>query len=418
MVVLTKSEKHPLPKTKTSLLKKDGNRSYRILHCIDSLGCGGSEWQLLHTLHHMDRSRFNCSVCYLQPPGDLEQGISCLRLPVTNLNIQGARDWLRAMQGLMELVNQCHAELIHASTSYSNIYAPLVGAIKHIPVVFTLNRTFDAENQADSYLRQWRLRMFFMLRAWVLKVTKARLIAVSQSVKESAVKHLRLPAERIQVVYRGLVPQDYEPGRFSGEEIQKARQDIGLTDAYPVLINVGRLWSVKGQKYLIQAMPIILKRFPQARLLIAGGGPLKGELEGLRDSLGLKSCVEFLGQRKDIPLLLSMANMYVAASHCEGLSNAIVEAMAAGKPVVAFDIPMTREVLEGGAGVLVGARDPEELAREVVQLAANHERYQSISKRASEIVREKFDIRKNVRQIEAYYEQVISDSAATAKIRS
>jgi L-malate glycosyltransferase len=388
-----------------------GKRTYRILHCIDNLGTGGSESQLVQTLLYMDNNRFKNYVCYLRPPSDLEEAIVNSGLPVTNLDIKSQRSWLRAIRGIRRLIRQYHIELIHASTSYSNIYAPLVGAIEHIPVVFTLNTTYDARDyfQAKpSFLRQWRVKRFFLLRACILKATKTKMIAVSNTTKNSAVEHLGIPADRIIVVYRGLVPENFEPGRFSPEIIQRARQELNITDAYPILINVGRLWSEKGQKDLIRAMPFVLKSYPQARLLIAGIGPLAGELEALRDKLGLRDCVKLLGKRDDIPLLLSLSHIFMAASYFEGLSNAIVEAMAAGKPVVAFDIPMTREALEGGAGILVKRRDPSELAEAVVKLASDDRKSRELGSRGIQIVRDNFDIRHNTKQLESIYEQIIN----------
>lgn len=249
--------------------KKDtvepNKRTYRILHCIDNLGRGGAESQLVQTLLYIDRERFQNHVCYLRPPRDLEEAIVHSGLPVTNLNIKSQRSWWRAIQGLRKLIRQYHIDLIHASTSYSNIYAPIAGAIERIPVIFTLTTTHNAREHGQarsSFLRQLRVKNFYLWRALVLKLTKARIIAVSNTVKESAIRDLGIPASRIELVYRGLVSEDYQPKHQEKGVIQEAKQELGLADAYPVLINVGRLWPVKGQRDLIQAMPMVKKNFP------------------------------------------------------------------------------------------------------------------------------------------------------------
>lgn len=397
-------------------VETQGLRPYRILHCIDDLGRpGGAEAQLVQTLLHMDRTRFQCLTCHLHPPDELAGTLVASGLPVVDLNINGQRHWLQAIQGLRRLIVQNNIELIHASTSYSNLYAPLAGAIERIPVVFTLINTFDPMDYSlaqASFLSKWRVKQFFMLRALILKATKANIVAISNSVKDSAVDH-GIPAQRIQVIYRGLVPEDFNPGRVPGEAIDRARQELGLTGAYPILINVGRLWPQKGQKDIIQAIPDILKCFPKAKLIFAGNGKLKDELESLRDNMGLTDSVKFLGLRTDIPILLSLSHIFVFASYYEGFGNAIAEAMAAGKPVVAFDIPVTREILEGGAGVLVKNRNPGDLAAEVIRLAADHGRYRAIAERARQVSRDKFDIRQNVKKLESVYERVLSKTTRT-----
>jgi glycosyltransferase involved in cell wall biosynthesis len=393
---------------------KPVQRIYRILHCIDNLGRGGAESQMVQTLLNIDKSRFKNYVCYLHPPGDLEAIIVQTGLPVTNLDLPSSRSWFKAIRGLQRLVRQDHIELIHASTSYSNIYAPIVGVLEHIPVLFTLTTTHDAKMHSQtrsSLFRRLRVKSFFLLRSFILNITKTRIIAVSNAVKESAIEHLGIPTSRIDLVYRGLVLQDYHPDPFGKDTIQKARQELGLADAYPVLLNVGRLWPVKGQKDLIQAMPAVKKHFPGATLLIAGQGPLKAELEEIRDRLGLQDSVKLLGLRNDVPLLHAISDINVSASYLEGFGNASVEAMAAGKPVVAYDIPTWREVLMGEAGVLVNIRDPELLAAEIVRLAADPEKMHTMGNRGIQIVRDNFDIHINTRHLESVYERILNGAA-------
>jgi glycosyltransferase involved in cell wall biosynthesis len=384
---------------------------YRILHCIDNLGRGGSETQLIQTLLSMDRTRFKNYVCYLNPPSDLEEAIVRAGLPITNLHIGNQHNWFRAMRGISMLIRQHHIQLIHASTSYSNLYAPLVGVIKHIPVIFTLNTTYNIKDHVQalhSFLKRWRLKIFFGLRSLILRATKSTIIAVSNATKESAIKYLGIPADRISVVYRGLVPENYATEHFSLEITQKAKEELNITNAFPILINVGRLWSVKNQKDLVQAMPVLLKSYPKAKLLIAGQGPLKTDLEELRDRLGLKDCVKLLGLRQDIPLLLAISHIFVAASYHEGFGNVVAEAMAAGKPVVAYDIPVLNEMLKGETGILVEFGDHELLANEIAHLAADPEKMKIMGSRGIQIVRDKFDIRHNTRQLENIYERILN----------
>jgi glycosyltransferase involved in cell wall biosynthesis len=236
---------------------------------------------------------------------------------------------------------------------------------------------------------------------------------VSNTVKESAIKNLGISADRVDVVYRGLAIENFLPEHHEDGAAIKLKEELTLADAYPILINVGRLWPVKGQRDLIQAMPAIKKRFPRAILLIAGQGPLEAELKKERDRLKLQDSVKFLGLRNDIPLLLAVSDIYVATSYLEGFGNALVEAMAAGKPSVAYDIPAWREVLKGEAGVLVETRSPDRLADEITRLASDPEKIKMMGSRGIQIARENFDIRVNTKNLERIYERILN----SAKIR-
>lgn len=394
-------------------MKKNGkeSRPYRILHCIDNLGRGGAESQMVQTLLHIDKRRFENYVCFLHLPNDLEKEIIDAGLPITNLNINSPRNFFQAIRGLRQSVRKYKIDLIHASTYYSNLYAPIVGAIEHIPVVFTLNTTYDVRdyNSADpSFMCKWRIKRFYQLRAFILKVTKASIIAVSNSTKKSAIEHLKIPAEKIQVVYRGLIPENYKPEFFSTERIQSTKHELGITNAFPILVNVGRLWSEKGQKDLIQAMPHILKSYPQAQLLIAGIGPLAKKLESLRDEHGLKENVRFLGLYHDIPLLLAISDIFVAASYLEGCPNAIAESMAAGKPIVAYSIPVCHEIMEEKSGILVDTRDPIHLAKAVLKLTDDPKIARDMGNWGMNIVSRNFDIRINTKELENIYEKILN----------
>jgi glycosyltransferase involved in cell wall biosynthesis len=384
----------------------------RVLHCIDALGPGGAETQFVQTLLHTDRDRFEHLVCVLQTTEWYKDTVFGPDIPIINLNIGGPRHWLKAVRGLRRIIKQYNIGLIHASTAYANIYAPLAARLEHVPIVFTLTTTYDTKDHVKtrgSFLRRWRVKNFYFWRAIALKMATAKIVAISNSVKESAVKHLGIPAGRIEVVYRGLDAEQYRPGHISEGAIREVKTALELDGAYPILINVARLYHVKGQKDLLRAMPFVLKSYPKAKLLVAGAGPLRDELGQLRETLGLCHNVDFLGMRQDVPLLLAASDIFIAASYLEGLSNAIVEAMAAGRPIVAFDIPVWREVLRGQAGILVEGRAPEGLAAAIVALASDSGKRRTLGSWGMQIVRENFDIRKNTRQLENIYESVLRE---------
>lgn len=137
----------------------------------------------------------------------------------------------------------------------------------------------------------------------------------------------------------------------------------------PVVGNVARLSEQKGHRYLLEAVPLVLERHPSARFALVGDGELRGELEALAESLGVAGHVEFLGRRDDVPELLATFDVFALPSLFEGLCLAVIEAQAAGVPVVATPVGGIREtVVDGETGLLVPPRDAAALAAAIVRL--------------------------------------------------
>ena len=177
---------------------------------------------------------------------------------------------------------------------------------------------------------------------------------------------LGISPERITVIPRGRDP--IRLGRRDDERRRLARHELGIDPEAPVLLSVGRLEYQKGQRYAIQAMPEIVRSFPDAILLIAGREGWEAEaLRSLTQELGLGSSVVFLGHREDVPELLTASDVFVFPSRYEGLGGAVLEAMALEVPVVASALPAVLEVLDG-TGLTFPPSDVPVLIRAVLEV--------------------------------------------------
>jgi glycosyltransferase involved in cell wall biosynthesis len=228
-----------------------------------------------------------------------------------------------------------------------------------------------------------------------------------------------VPEDRIAVIYRSLA-DDWTRGSGAAEAAE-LRLGLGLEDAGPVLLNVARFYPQKGHRYLLQAMPEIVRQFPRSHLLLAGDGPLRDYLTSLSRDLGIEGHVSFLGRRKDVRDLLELADIFVFPSLFEGLGGALVEATGAGKPCVATGVGPIPEVVEHGeSGLLVRSQSPEDLTRAIIQLVKDPGLARAMGQRGKQIAAEKFCISRNVRQLEELYLQVLgakksySDAASTS----
>lgn len=179
----------------------------------------------------------------------------------------------------------------------------------------------------------------------------------------------------------------------------------GLPDAKPLIGIVGRLAHQKGHTYLLEALPIIHQVLP-AHLAVVGAGPLEVDLRAQAAQLGIENLVHFLGSRGDVLDIMPHLDLLVSASLWEGLSTVILEAMAAGVPVVATDVSGSREVVTTGqTGILVPAADPERLAQAVITMLTNTSEAKRMAANASEVVK-RFTVQNAIPCYEEVYRRV------------
>lgn len=219
-------------------------------------------------------------------------------------------------------------------------------------------------------------------------------------------RHLHIRADRITVIPRGREPRELEvPGASD------LRASLGLAPTDRVLLNVGRLSRQKGQVNLIHMMPSVLDAFPSARLLIAGDGELRSELEAEIRRRGLSSHIQMLGTRRDIPELLSTAEMFIFPTRYEGLPGSVIEAMLASCPVIGSDIAMLRDLIDHGCnGILVPMDDPNELSRSVTRMLRQPEQARVMASKAREKAVQQFNIDRVVTLMEQLYTQLLEAS--------
>jgi glycosyltransferase involved in cell wall biosynthesis len=384
----------------------------KILYLIDSLGVGGTERQLALSVAALDQRSIQSYVCYLHPPSDLERCFTNQGVPVYNLQVSGKWQWGSGILKLRRLVKSLGIDLIHTQLFNSDVIGGLVGRLSGVPVVSTLATScYEREWLIDNPgTNRWKLAQSKMIRRLIAQRCNQHIIAVSEYVKGSAMRQLRISPEKASVIHRALSPQWFEADS-SPQSLEVLESNLGLNDTHPVLLNTGRLIPAKGQRYLIEAMPAILRELPKARLLIAGDGPLLSDLTGLCNRLGVKEHVLLLGQRDDVRALFEISDIFVFTSLYEGCPNALLEALSLGKPCVATQIPAVEEIVQHGQhGILVPPQSPQAIAAAVVKLVGNAQRAREMAVSAQQIARDRFTLPKVVEAMERVYTSVLAES--------
>lgn len=195
-------------------------------------------------------------------------------------------------------------------------------------------------------------------------------IAVSHAVKEVLVDGYHVRPDRVRVIHNGLPLgriRNVSPGTYG-----RVRKSLGISGNRSVVTMIGRMYPIKGHVAMIRMMARIVQSRPESMLLLAGDGPERVACEALSAELGLGDHIRFLGHRGDVPDLLAASELVVMPSQSEGFGLAAIEAMALGKPVVAFDCGGLRDVISDGSdGRLVAPDDEDGFVSAVVELIQN-----------------------------------------------
>ena len=270
-------------------------------------------------------------------------------------------------------------DIVHAHTYKAGVLASMAGRIAGVPaVVFTPHgHIFSRGANIPGVPGGLKLEML----RWITRAAQGcadRITALSAPDLEQQVALRLSPASKYVVVRNGI-----DLDRF-------ARPRLRAFDGAPVIGAVGRLSEEKGHRYLIQAMPAVLRECPKARLVLVGYGALEGELRGRASSLGLDGSVTFTGE-KDSAEMLPSFDLFVQPSLYESQGLALLEAMAAGVPAIATDVGGVGDVVrDGETGLLVPSADPEALARAIVRLAGAPEMGLALTRKAARHVRDHF----------------------------
>ncbi|MGH2454206.1 MAG: glycosyltransferase [bacterium] len=378
-----------------------------ILHCVDGLGIGGAEKELLLLLRHSPPQMFDHVVCHVGPQDILASEVRALGIPVYDLS-GGRRHSLRALLRLLRLTRRLRPALIHADHRYGKLYARMVSRGLGIPLLATMGLTRPDAVQARLVPRTRAWRILFFAERIGARFGTDHTMAISQVIKDELVR-AGIPPGRISVVYRGLNLDEFPLQPV--QALAALRGTLLAPQDGPILLNVARLIPRKGQETIIRAMPLIRRRHPRATLLLVGDGPSRVHYEALAAAEGVSDAVRFLGTRRDVPQLLRLADVFVFPSLQEGTGVALLEAMAAARPCVVSDLPIFREVLAAdGAGRFVPTERPDLFAEALLAVLEDPAGAALMGRRAREVMEARFDIRRNATDFARLCHRVIAAS--------
>jgi L-malate glycosyltransferase len=381
-----------------------------VLHIIDSFEQGGTERQAVQLLRLLAASgRYRPLVACLSGGGPLREEVERLNLgeiPEYRLTSFYDRNFAAQLRRFARFLRERQIDIVHAHDFYTNVFGMAGASLARVPArVASKRETEGFRSPAQKFVER---------RAFQL----ARRVVVNADAVGKMLKSEGVPASKIVTVYNGLdaarvrPPRDFERGA--------ALAALGLPADPPrrfVTIVANLRHAVKDHPTFLRAAARVRAEVADAAFVLAGEGELESSLREYAAELGLRQDVFFVGRCARVAELLAVSEVCVLSSKAEGFSNAILEYMAAGRPVVATDVGGAREaVVEGETGHLVGAGDDAGLAARVASLLREPERARAMGERGRARVEEKFSCEAQLARTEALYESLLAGASARGRL--
>ena len=395
----------PMPSTTTLPIQSSAKpiaspqQPRHVLYLFDHLRNldGGAERSLLKITQLMPPDRYRASIATFCRPEDV-RFLSQFPCPIHTLPLKRSYGWksLQVARLLRDIIQCEQVSVVQTFFASSDLWGGAVARLSGVPVLISSRRDM-------GFQRQWKHRLGYRLMGRVYD----HVHTVSDAVRDYTIRQDRVPPANVVSIPNGV---DLES--LTGHFDSGFRARYGLEDASHLIVDVGSVKAVKGYDVLARVAAIVCQRFPRAVFVIAGALQDLAYYDLLREliaRLGLTLNVRFLGHIDPAFSLLQSSDVFCHLSRTDGLSNSLLEAMAAGLPCVLTRVGGNPEVVEDhGSGFLVSPDDPESSARRVIELLENAGVRRKMGARGRELIQERFTADQMVHQLMELYDSLLS----------
>ena len=301
---------------------------------------------------------------------------------------------VRLLSHLIQLIKKEKVDLIHSHLFDINFYSSIAARITGVPHLCTEHGDIHHPSKTSRNNH---------IKPKILSICSHKIVFVSRYTQEAFCKISSVCERKSAVIYNGLDIAGF------GESInvENKKMELGLRQEDMVVGNVGSLYSVKGQTYLLKAAKIVLQRLPNVKFAIIGRGGLEPELKEEARKLNISDNVLFLGFREDTHELLKVMHVFVLPSLSEAMPLSLIEAMACCLPCVASNVGGISEVIDDDlTGFTIPPADPQALADKITYLLKNPESAREIGKRAFHKVKANFDLQTMIDNYSVIYNEI------------
>ena len=369
-------------------------RRLRVLTLLDTLRPGGAERLAVTVAARLDRDRFDPIVCASRrdPWSPLREILDAAGVPVITLE-RTHRGAVWSWRALASTLRNRRIDVLHAHMFGSNVWGTVLGRVTDVPVVVAHEHSWSFE---PNMLR-------YTLDREVIARGADVLLAVSGADRTRMIELEGIPGSKVRVMPNRIMPL---PSRSLD-----LRAELGLPEDAPVIGTLTVLRPEKALDVLVEVAALLTPQFPELVVLIAGTGPEEARLRSVIRMRGLESTVRLLGFRPNVADVLAAIDVAVFSSDREGSPLAVLESMAAAKPIVATRVGGVPALVDDGDHALLAPpRDARALAGAVGRLLTDTSLRERLGRNARERQRREFDIRSTVTALEDLYEALFAAS--------
>ena len=368
----------------------------KVLVVTGTLGAGGAEYLLCDLVEHIDRAIFDVSVCPLWPVLDLAPRIEAASVSVVRIHKRSRHDW-SIVPRLGQYIRSHGINIVHTQMSTANVWGRLAAIWGGAPVRISAEHLVWTGKPAI----QW------IFENLMLPATDA-VVAVSEEVRQWYLQGIKHSSDKCRLIYNGVNVERFDRERLTQSAAESAR-NLGLDDKKVIVGTVANLRPQKNYPNFLRAARLVCDVYPDVHFVAVGEGESRAEIEQLIRGLGLAGRVTLTGYVQKPELATALFDVFVLASDAEGLSLAMLEAMALKVPVVATDVGGAREVIgDNRFGFLVPPKAPDALAEAICRLIEEPAMAREMGERARNRVQERFTTQQMVRAYEALYLEALS----------
>jgi len=388
----------------TSVLAPRTVRVRKVCFLVDSLRVGGTEVQAVELARRLDPTRYRVTLACLRARGPLLEKLRDSAISVSEFYPQGGVDSPRGIYQLVRFARFLRRErfdIFHSHDLWSNLMGIPAAWLARVPVIISSRRDLAPFDWYQTRRRPWLRR---------IQSLSTTVVVNAAAIRDQLIEEEDWPAQKVRVIHNGI-----EVGQFANAPHDRERLFPG-TAGNKLIVMVGNMHSdVKGHAYLIAAAPSVLREFSRTRFVLVGDGEKRIQFQRQVAERGLESSFIFFGSRRDVPEILASCDIGVLPSIAEGLSNALLEYLAAGLPVVASRVGGNREIVDHEqTGLLVPAQAPESLAAAILQLLRDPEKARALARRGQDYVRRNFSFEHLLSDVDALYVELLTQRKGSA----
>lgn len=370
----------------------------KILYVIGQLGFGGAEKQLYNLVLGLDRQKYWPNICVLSNRVKMIEEFKNIGVSIIILKKYLPLFDISRLFNLLFTIRKLRPDILHSFLVVGDVYACPAGMLTGVPVLVSERNVEPVLNPETWNWKTW-LKDMLISRA-------AGLIANSRAGAARAMEHTGIHPSKVYVVHNGINLARFDKSK----DVQHIRKELGLKEGVGA---IGIIGSIVGQRKdhdtFFRGMQILKQNFPhQFQILCVGSGPWSAQARRLVQDLDLEEITIFAGERDNVPDIMATLDLIVSSSQWEGMPNVVMEAMAAGKPVVATAVGGTPElVVHGETGLLIPPKDPQALAQAAHRLLADPDLALQMGKAGRSRIEQYFTNEKMVSNTEKIYQHLL-----------